>query len=118
MYQHNSYSQPGELRYTCNKQVPDRSTHLNIAVNVTSRRGVIIMMKLLYYSIAWPFILIGTVAEFLVWGLLSDYRWKQREVQSNPAIRWQNEALAARRLLRELEEKSRRQEEELKERKK
>ena len=76
------------------------------------------MMKLLYYSIAWPFILFGAVMEFIVWGFLSDGRWKQREVQSNPVIYWQNEALAARRLLRESEEKSRRQIEELKERKK
>jgi hypothetical protein len=76
------------------------------------------MSKFLYYSIGWPFILMASVLEFIVWVFFSDGRWKQREVRSNPALYWQNEAIEARRLLRELEYKSRRQIEELKERKK
>jgi len=75
------------------------------------------MMKLLYYFIAWPFILFGIVVEFTVWVLFSDSRWRQRKVQPNPVIYWQNEAIEARRQLRELEYKSRRREEEQKERK-
>jgi len=77
------------------------------------------MMKLLGYSLTLPFILIGSVVEFLVWVLFSDGRWQQREEQSNPAIYWQNEAIEARRQLRDLEYYSRRLEEEKqKERKK
>lgn len=76
------------------------------------------MSKLLYLSITWPFILIGHVVEFIVWNFFSDGRWKQQKVQSNPAIYWQNEAIEARRQLRELEYNSRRLEEEQKERKK
>lgn len=76
------------------------------------------MSKLLIYSITRPFFLIGSVVEFLVWNFFSDGRWRQRKVQSHPAIYWQNEAIEARRQLRELEYKSRRREEELKERKK
>lgn len=76
------------------------------------------MSKLLYYSITWPFILFGSVLEFIVWEFFSDGRWKQRKVQSNPAKHWMDEAVEARRQLRELEYKSRRLEEEQKERKK
>jgi hypothetical protein len=76
------------------------------------------MMKLLIYSVTWPIYLIVSVSGFLIWEIFSDGSWKQRKTQSNPAIHWQNEAIAARRLLRESEEKSRRQIEELKERKK
>ena len=71
------------------------------------------MMTFLYYSIAWPFILIGTVMEFIVWEIFSDGRWKQREVHSNPVVGWQNEALAATRELREREIQIRCLEEEL-----
>jgi hypothetical protein len=77
------------------------------------------MMQLLYISIAWPLILIGSVVEFLVWEFLSDRRWQQRKVHSNPAKPWQDEAIEARRQLRELEFKSRRlEEDQRKERKK
>lgn len=71
------------------------------------------MPRLLIYSITWPFILIGVVVEFIVWEFFSDGRWRQREVQSNPAIYWQNEALETRRQFRDLEYKSRRQIEEM-----
>ena len=70
------------------------------------------MLKLLIYSFAWPVILIVHVAEFLVWEVFSDGRWKQRRVQPNPAKYWQDQALAATRELRELEITSRRQLEE------
>ena len=76
------------------------------------------MMTFLYYSIAWPLEFLGAVVGFIVWEILSDGRWKQREVHSNPVVRWQNEALAATRELRERENQIRCLEEELEKRKK
>jgi hypothetical protein len=76
------------------------------------------MNKWLYYFFAGPLIAFGSVVELIVWEIFSDGRWKQRKVPSNPAIHWQNEAIAARRQLREFTEKSRRQQEEQKKRKK
>lgn len=76
------------------------------------------MTQFLYYFMAWPFILIGAVVDFIFWDLLSDGRWKQRQKQPDPAIYWQDQALAALRQVRELEEKSRREREEYQEREK
>jgi len=76
------------------------------------------MMTFLYYSIAWPFILFGAVVKFIVWKIFSDGRWKQRDVHSDPVTRWQNEALAATRELREREYQIRCLEEKLEKRKK
>jgi hypothetical protein len=73
------------------------------------------MQKVLYYSVTWPFILIGSVANFLVWEIFSNGRWKERRKQHNPAIPWQNRAIEARRRFRDLEYESRRQIEELEE---
>lgn len=75
-------------------------------------------MAELYYFVAWPFILFGRVVEFIVWEFFSDGRWTQRKVQSNPTTIWMGSAIEANRQIRELEQKLRRQEEELKERKK
>lgn len=41
----------------------------------------------------------------------SDGRWRQRKMHSNPAKRWQDQAIEARGQLSELEDKSRRLEE-------
>ena len=71
------------------------------------------MLKLLVYSFTWPVFMIVSVAEFLVWEVFSDGRWKQRQEQPNPAGYWQGQALAATRELRELEITSRRQMEEM-----
>ena len=70
------------------------------------------MNKLLIYSFTWPVFVFVHVVGFLVWYVLSDGRWKQRQGQPNPANYWQDQALAATRELRELEITSRRQLEE------
>ena len=74
-----------------------------------------IMNMFLYYFFAWPLILIGAVASFVVWEILSNRRWKERRTQNNPAIPWQNQAIEARRQFRDLDYKTRRKIEELEE---
>ncbi|MCB9112220.1 MAG: hypothetical protein H6634_13335 [Anaerolineales bacterium] len=67
------------------------------------------MLKFLLYLflIANP---VGiAIVEFIVWELFSNGRWKERQRQSNPALYWQNQALAATRELRESQMTSRRQ---------
>jgi hypothetical protein len=67
-------------------------------------------MPILYYIIAWPFIVIGTVAEFIISDIISGSRWKQRQQPpSNIARIRLEETIAARRQLRETEYMLRRQ---------
>lgn len=71
------------------------------------------MSKLLYLSITWPFYVIEAVVSFIIWEILSGGRWKQRAVvKADPAIYWQNRALAATRELREIEDELKRREKE------
>lgn len=67
------------------------------------------MSQILYYSLAWPFILIGALVEFLVWVLFSDGRWRENQKRSNPAIRWQNENSRCKTSASRFQYKSRRQ---------
>lgn len=71
------------------------------------------MLNLLSYSLLLANPLGLAVAEFLVWEVFSDGRWKQRQEQPNPANYWQGQVLAATRELRELEITSRRQMDEM-----
>ena len=73
------------------------------------------MNMFLYYFFAWPFILFAAMVGFIVWEIFSNGRWKERQTQSNPALHWQNQAIEARRQLRDQEYKYRRQKEELEE---
>lgn len=71
------------------------------------------MDKFLYYFFNGPFILLGAVVNFLVWEIFSNGRWKERRTRPNPAIPLQNEAIEARRQLRDQKYQSRRRIEEL-----
>ncbi len=82
------------------------------------RRGVIYMLQLLYYFVAWPFILIGAGVDFLVWDLFLDGRGRQRQEPSNPAKAWMDEALTTQCRVRELEDRLRREQGKKKEREK
>jgi len=73
------------------------------------------MNMFLYYFFAWPFILFVAVMSFIVWEIFSNGRWKERRTQYNPALYWQNQAIEARRQLRDQEYQFRRQKEELEE---
>lgn len=71
------------------------------------------MVQFLFSILEAPFIVLGTMVDFVVWGSpFSDGRWKRGQGRPNPARYWQNQALAARRQLRDLEYESRRQQEE------
>ena len=71
------------------------------------------MLKVLLYALFSPVILFAVVAGFIVWEIFSNGRWKERQPKANPAIPLQNQVIEARRELRDLEYKSRRQKEEL-----
>ena len=71
------------------------------------------MHNALYYALAWPFIGLGAVADFIVWGGSSDRHLMTQQMQSNPAAYWEGRATEAERRFRELEYKSRRNIEEL-----
>ena len=71
------------------------------------------MVQFLFSILEMPFVALGAVVDFVVWGSpFSDGRWKRGQRRPNPAMYWQNQALAARRQLRDLEYESRRQQEE------
>lgn len=70
------------------------------------------MSKLLYLSIAWPFIVFGAVMNFIVWEFFSDGGWKESRVQADPARYWQGRALAASREIHDLEDEIKRREKE------
>ena len=72
------------------------------------------MQKILYYALAFPFIIVCSVAEFIVWGGRNpDKRIKAQQRQSNPALYWEGRAIGYVSQIRELDYKSRRKIEEL-----
>ena len=71
------------------------------------------MNNALYYLLAWPFILIGTVVDFFVWGNYSDKRRNAQQKQSNPAAYWEGQAIDLARQVRDGDYNSRQKIEEL-----
>lgn len=75
------------------------------------------MKQFLYFSFAGPIILFLKVMEFIVWDLISGWRWRHTEPTSNPVKPWMDENLVLIGQVRELQYEKRRLEEEKQERK-
>ena len=72
------------------------------------------MNNALYYALAWPWIVICSVARFIVWGDDPDKRQTTQQRRPNPGVYWVGRATEAERRFRDLDYKSRREIEELK----
>ena len=68
-----------------------------------------------YFDFALSVIVIVAPIHIIAWMIFAKGRWKKQSKQFNPVLYWQNEALAARRQLRESDYKSRRENGELRE---
>ncbi|MBC8503996.1 MAG: hypothetical protein H8D34_04020 [Chloroflexi bacterium] len=74
------------------------------------------MQKVLYYTLAFPFIIVCSVAEFIVWGKYdSDKRQEAQQRRSYPVANRLGQEIESARQIRDLDYKSRRKIEELEE---
>jgi hypothetical protein len=59
------------------------------------------MRTILYYVIASPFIIVATVASFIMWNFLSTGEWRLRKPGFNPVILYQEQVASLSRQIRE-----------------
>jgi hypothetical protein len=59
------------------------------------------MRTILYYALASPFIIVATVASFIMWNFLSTGEWRLRKPGFNPVILYQEQVASLSRQMRE-----------------